>query len=177
MAMGIVSSEVLNAEVESLIPKDILVKPLHTGRGNNNEVPSALRKVIAEEGISGVKSSDLAEIFNVSESSVNAYKNGATSEATYNEPDKELKSHVDTVKSGIADSARRKIIQALKHIDEDKFNLASLKDISSVAKDMSVVMEKMEGGNKDNKPINQVVIYAPRVRSEDEYQVIDVSDK
>jgi hypothetical protein len=175
MAIGIVSSEVLNAELDSLTVREVITKPIIHGRGNNNEVPESLRKVIAEEAISGVKAEILAEQFNVSESSVSAYKQGATSTASYDDHDEHLKAHVDLVKTTIAKSARDKIIQALKHIDDDKFTLASLKDVASVAKDMSVVMEKMEGGNRDKAPVQQVVIFAPRQRTEDDYKVIDVS--
>src|SRR4249920_401404 len=69
-----------------------LVKKLHNGsRGFGHvEVPQSLRKLIAEEAILGTPSNDLQKSFGVSASSVAAYKNGATSCATYNSPNRDL---------------------------------------------------------------------------------------
>ena len=58
------------------------------GRGNKPEVPEEIRNVIAQEGMLGASSKDVAREFNVSPQSVNSYKNGSTSLATYNTPDK-----------------------------------------------------------------------------------------
>lgn len=176
MAMGIVDSSVLDAELSTLTnfidAKTIEIKH---GRGNTNEVPSTLRKLVAQDSIAGVKASEIADAFDISKSSISAYKNGATSTSSYDNPDKELKSHVDSVKTEIASSARSKIIAALSHITENKLSDAKLSEVSMIAKDMATVMEKMEGNTSKDKTVqHQVIIYAPRVRDENDYNVIDV---
>ncbi len=176
MAMGIVDHNDFEKELASLIkvaePK---VLDINRGRGNVNEVPETLRNVIIEEAITGTPPDEIREAFGISKSSISAYKHGATSTSTYHKPNKKLDTQVDKVKKSIASSARNTIRKALSHITEDKFEEAELREISGVARDMAAVMEKMEGNAKEDRAVNQVVIYAPRMKEEDSYDVIDIS--
>src|SRR6478736_1795138 len=99
MGLGVTDAADFEAVLQSLQEK--VVRPIatvkqFTGRGKSKEVPQALRKVIAGEVLSGARASDVSETFNVSQSSISAYKNDATSTASYDQPDEELKQHNDS---------------------------------------------------------------------------------
>jgi hypothetical protein len=145
------------------------------GRNNKKEVPSLIRELVAEEAISGEKASVIAEKYGVSESSVSAYKHDATSTASYDQPDTGLTKANNLVRDQIITTARAKLIAALEHITPEKLADAKLRDVASVAKDMSAVMSNA-GGNIAN--INagnaQFIFHVPKARRENEYEVIDV---
>lgn len=154
---------------------------IQKGRGKGSkEVPESLRALI---GLSAVEDGrqaglQLAETFGISNSSVSAYTKGATSTATYNEPSEELKAHLDKKKLEIQKRASSKLFKALSHITTDKLENAKAKDLSAVAKDMSVIIRNMEpelvvkqGGG------NQFVLYAPIQLKEDSFDVIRVNEQ
>src|SRR5688572_6516944 len=99
MAIGIVNDEDFEAELEKLSsgkksnsePNAVVLDKESPGRkpGDNN-VPDIVRELIAEERTLGLTRKEAAEIFGVSPQSTDAYKNGATSLATYNESKKDL---------------------------------------------------------------------------------------
>lgn len=176
MAMGIVSSDIFDAEIIATSKRaEPQIIDINRGRSNTNAVPSTMRNVIGEEAIKGTPVDELSKIFGISKSSISAYKNGANSTASYNDGDPKLKKHIDTVKESIAGTAREKIIAALSCIDEHKLAEEKLRDVAGIAKDMATVMEKMEGTDKNiGNQVNQVIVYAPRMREEDDYKTIDV---
>lgn len=179
MPMGVISDEELQSELDKNNDQrpDGKVVSINRGRGDgNNEVPQALRNVIAEEAITRIGTlKDLANIFDVSPSSVSAYKNGATSTRSYHNPDQQLKKHVDSVKDKIKNKAQARILLAMRHITEEKIQDAKLKDITGLARDMSAVIKNMEtNGGQGNTNITYQ-IYAPRERKESEYEVVDAA--
>src|SRR5215510_1658905 len=115
MAMGIVSNKDFDSELSSLqTPKPVekIVKQVEVidvpakGRGNNLEVPDALRKVIGEtSAIHGrAEAVELASNFGISPSSVSAYANGSTSTSSY--ADQPNKDHITDAKQRISKKAR-----------------------------------------------------------------------
>lgn len=201
MPIGIVSDEefeaqllnkasednnLLNKRVKVIINDDVVINNELTeesielpskGRNGSKEVPESLRKLIAGEAIVGVSAIELSEVFNVSKSSVSAYKNGATSTSTYNNPDEALKLHNDGVRSSIVGMAQSKLIEAINEITAEKLRDAKVNIAASVARDMSSIVKNIspsnEGGSNNN---NKVIIYKPRMKEEDDYDVIVVSD-
>ncbi len=183
--MLITSSEEFNSELLRFSPnpttelKAIELKVIDIQRGRptgRTEVPMELRKIIGEEAlVSSAK--DVARAFDISPSSISAYKHGSTSTTSYNNPETELKDHIDNKRSEIADSAREKLKLALEEITSEKVSGAKIKDIASIAKDMSSVVRNMEPspqiGLQQN---NQVVIYRPKMHDEDLYDVITVNE-
>ena len=187
MAMGIVSDEELEKELNNgntRIPVNGIVIPKENDHGRNNgdvNVPESLRKVIGQDSIENGRSSALAlaSSFGISDSSVSAYANGATSTAQYNGGNRELRKHNNKVKERIVSKARSRLISSLNHITPEKLQEAKLKDVSAVARDMSMIIKNMEPQdveNEDNKPNVNIIFYAPNTRKESEYDVIDVNE-
>lgn len=193
MAMGVVSSSDFDKEFTSLnspkisIPSDNSTQaiiqdiPPH-GRGAGNvEVPSSLRKVIAEESVVNGRENalKLAGEFGISPSSVSAYKNGTTSTASYDTPRVGLTEHVNGVKERIGKKARGKLMLALRHITAEKLDTAKVSEIAAVAKDMSAIVKNMEPDTpkiETNKSGPTFVFYAPVTKSEMAFDVIDVKE-
>lgn len=165
MALGIVADADFEAQVIDLARK---------GRGSVKQVPTALRKLIAEESINGAPAKELSDVFGISPSSISAYKNGATSTASYNQPDTELSKHVNDVRSDIGDKARARLLSAIEAITPEKIEAAKLRDIASVAKDMSAVIKNMEPEGEERAKTNNFIFFSPNQKEETAYKVIDV---
>lgn len=141
------------------------------GRGNKSETPEEIRSLIAQESLLGTSSSQLSKEFNVSESSVSAYKKGATSTTTYNEGDKKLKNKNNIFRDRIVRRAGRLSISALDSISVDDFKNASLTDKANVAKQMASIVKDMSIVDNENDKLSnvQIVIHAPAMRSANDY--------
>lgn len=187
MSIGIVSDADFEKELEQLKPRErveankneLKIVNIERGRGDKLETPENLRKVIAECAINNeARAANLAKIFNISPASVSAYKNGATSTASYNNPNESLVKHTNSVRTKISTRATKRIMMALKHITEDKIQDAKLKDIAALAKDMSSIVKNIDPDNRVNDGRSSITyhIYAPRVKSEEEYEVVDAID-
>jgi hypothetical protein len=178
MPLGIISDHDLNKEIDRLNgdnkPKAIVVDKPNVGRPvGKTEVPETVRKVVAEELINGSSKDEVTSLFKVSESSASAYKNGANSTASYDKPDKELGNHVNNINQKIASTARARLVNAIKNITPEKLQDAKLKDLSQIAKDMSVVIKNIEPPREADDNRVQFILFAPRVNKEDNYQVVD----
>lgn len=195
MPLGIVSDDdffaaLINSRSSNSIPIPIPNKVLigqvinapTKGRGLGNlEVPEVLRKVIGESAIEdgSRETKSLTKALGISDSSLSAYKNGATSTTTYNNPDKDLKAHTNNVKDNISKRARTKLLLAINSMTAESLLGTKPRDLSSIAKDMSVVMKNMETGVN---PFSQgtsgpsYLIYAPSFIKEESLNVIHLSE-
>jgi predicted transcriptional regulator len=163
--------------VEDSPIETVLIEAIQRGRGPAKEIPSPIRQFIAEESLNGASAKELSETMGVSESSISAYKNGATSTATYNKPDDDLMNHVSKVKTAIATAARNKLMTAISSLSDDKIANAKAKDIAGIAKDMASVVKQLEEKTDENKgPQVQFVFFAPKVKPESYFPVIEVSE-
>lgn len=140
------------------------------------EIPNSIRALVAEEVINGAKASDVSKAFGVSPSSISAYKNDATSTASYDSPNKELKESNDLVRTNITNQARDKLLLALDHVTSDKMSAAKLSEIASVANSMSGIIRNLEPQGTSITNNTQVIVYKPRQREEDEFEVITVNE-
>lgn len=178
MPVGIITDDQLQAEIKN---SAVVINRERPGRrpGDVN-IPDSLRKVISETAITeGNKSAQaLAEMFGISSSAVSAYKNDATSTKSYHKPDEELKKHNKAVRASVADTAQGKLILALESITAEKLAEAKLRDVSSVARDMSTVMKNMDENASDRERGNQqpLVLFMPYIRQENEYRTIVVNE-
>lgn len=184
MSMGIVNDEDFDCEINKLSKQqsaEIISMP-EKGRGDGNKaVPESLKKIIGETNeLDGRQEAlSIARMFDISDSSVSAYANGATSTTTYNEPNTDLKNHIDTTKERIKSKARSRLFNALKHITEDKLKDAKVRDVSGVARDMAAIIRDMEpekGSNDNGRQAPQFVFYAPQFRDERSFDVIHVKE-
>lgn len=181
---GIVDDSDFESQLESL-KKDSRVEPraakivdINRGRGNTPEVPSELRKIIGEESIQGTPAKELSKLFGVSESSISAYKNDATSTASYHESDVDLKTHNTAVRNDIIDKSRTKLLQALETITPEKLTDIKPRDAAGIAKDMSAIIKNMEPDHADRggQVNQQFIFYAPRTKQESDFEIIDARE-
>jgi hypothetical protein len=180
MPLGIISEEDLAKELGNNEPiarvQDLPTK----GRPEGSlEVPDELRKIISEEAINGTPSKELQELFNVSASSISAYKNGATSTATYNEPNKELATHNLEIRKDIQKRAAGKLELALESMRPEKFEKANLRILAGVASQLSAVVKNMEPDNRERQndaPLAQFVFMVPPMKRESDYEIIQVEN-
>lgn len=179
--MMLVTPEEFNKELDSQVNKEIKreVKIVDINRGRTSgvkNISNETREQIATEALtSNLTGKEIAEKFNVSPASVSAYKHGNTSCATYDKQDEQLSKHVSNVKTEISDTARNRLMMALNEITVDKVKDTKLKDIASIARDMSVVAKNMEPPAGINIS-NQVVVYRPKLHDEDDYDVITINE-
>jgi hypothetical protein len=158
-------------EVKGVPPnKEDLAKVELIERGRplgKTEVPQSVREFIATESLS-----------DISPSSISAYKVGATSTSSYHKPDPPLDNHVKKLKIAIATKARGKLLEAIDSLTSDKISNAKAKDISSIAKDMAAVVRHLDDkeGDESNKPQVQFVFFAPKVKDESSFPIIEVAD-
>lgn len=180
MGLGVVDdgdfeNEVANSNVH-------IIELPNKGRNEGDKnVPDFLRSIISNTAIeeSSKEANKLASRFGVSASSVSAYKHGNTSTDSYHLPNAELTKNNNTTRDKIIKRGKAKILAAMRHITDDKMENANAKDLSSIAKDMSVVVKNMDPSDKLNEstgPQVQFVFYAPQVRSLDSYDQLPIID-
>jgi len=190
MAMGIVSDDDFVKELNDPRSKSITNKtplseiiniPSH-GRPPGPlgiETPQIIREIIGEESVTQGRSAALsiAKQFGISNSSVSAYAKGATSTATYNEPDKTLGPKIKSAKDRVVSRARRKLFMALDHLTDEKMEDTKARDLAGIAKDMSAIIRNIEPPApevNDNGP--KFILYAPQFIQESKLEVIEVND-
>jgi predicted transcriptional regulator len=176
---GIISDDEFEVQLTELSDgkKTSKIVNIERGRGPVKEVAPEIRKLIATAAIEGGSGKSLSEVFGLSQSSISAYKNGATSTTTYNEPKEELVEHNNQVRERIISSSRKKLELALESITPEKLENAKLKDVSGVARDMSAVIKNMEPQINLNPNLNQqFIFYAPKTRNESDFEVIEARE-
>lgn len=174
MPLMIVDDETFDKELEK-IEETSKVVDINKGRGiGKTEVPMPIKKIIAEESITGARSKELSELFGISPSSISAYKNDATSTASYDNPNQELKVANDQVRTRVTGKARTALENALDGITAEKLSEANLKTIASVARDMSQVIKNMEPDLPREQNNNQFIFYAPPVKKTVDYDTVFV---
>ena len=188
MPMGIVSDSDFDLERERLGGNSGTKQPnqstsvidINKGRGDKKETPKEIREAVALSAINGEGTgSEIARAFNVSESSVSAYKQGAHSTASYNEPNQSLFDKLTDHKQKISKKARSRLLAALNEITPDRLATVKPRDLAAIAKDMSAIISDMEPPipiSQNNQNNVQFVFMAPRVRNEADYAVIEVND-
>lgn len=187
MPLGVVTEEEMNGEINrfngiikpSVPARSEKVIDINRGRPEGRkEVPESVRKLAADESICGTPAKEIKELLGVSQSSISAYKEGATSTSDLNQGkfDSKLKDHVEETKRTIGMTARERLMAALVQIDDERLGKATLREVSSVAKDLSAVSKNMESDKGMVANNQQVIVYAPRVKEEQDYQIITVNE-
>lgn len=174
MPLMIVSDEDFELEKSRYQDKSIERTIIEKGRGNKAETPQVIREIVAECSINGEKPDVISRNFNVSLSSISAYKNGSTSTSSYDQNNKV------SARSRIANKAQGKLLDALNCLTEDKISGSKATEISSIAKDMSSIVEKLNGRvieNQNDGPQVHLHLYGPKQKSLEHYEVIDLNEK
>jgi predicted transcriptional regulator len=188
MPIGIVSDEDFQREIESHLPSTnrvpsvTIVENPSRGRDEGDvNVPDSLRQIIGETSVIDGRQSALAlaDMFGISPSSVSAYANGATSTKTYDAPKKSILSHINKSRVRSIKKASVVLKQALGAITQEKLDYTEAKDLSGIAKDMSVIIKNLEPPPTqatDETKTPQFVIYAPSFKDERSFEVITVNE-
>ena len=133
------------------------------------------RKEIATLALtSGMTNEEVAEFCRVHPQTVSSFKNGEVANGT--ETNEELKEHVIEVKGEIQSAAKNKLLLAIEAITDEKIHSAKVRDIAGIARDMSSVIKNMSDNGGLTVQNNKVVIYQPRIRDDDDFDVITVSE-
>ncbi|MEM3038639.1 MAG: hypothetical protein QXE45_04510 [Thermoplasmata archaeon] len=174
MPLGIVSDEEFEQEVTRHQPS-VAIEKLHRGgrRKNDIEVPSSLRKIIADEKLEHGRASavHLARELRISPQSVDAYGRGSTSLAFPKNSSPELVEHLNKVKNRIVKKSSSRLLSALNHITSEKLESAKVRDLASIAQAMSVIMKNMEPEQAAQTHVGpNFIFYVPRKKSEEEYE-------
>jgi predicted transcriptional regulator len=187
MSIGIVTEDDLQRELESLngshkkrVPSVVVMERPGRDKGDNN-VPDSLRKIIGEESVINGRSSALqiAKQFGISPSSVSAYANGSASTTTYDSPKPSIIQHINKSRERASKKAGKVLASALQAITQEKLDYTDARDLSGIAKDMSVIIKNLEPPSSDPTTTNnqpQFTIYAPQFRDERSFEVITVQE-
>jgi len=171
-----VDDDVFDSELNNTVEHKQIIIGRPKGR---KDIPTGIRKLAAQDAIAGGTSKEVQEAYGISSSQVSAFKHDATSTATYDKPDEELKKSNDSFREQVSGTARERLMMALEGITPDKINNAKLPVVSSVARDMSVIIKNMEPSTPaisiDNS--KKVIVYRPTSKTEDDYDVIDATDE
>ena len=184
MPIGIVSDTEFEEEISGSNPtieSSSRFEDMKTpGRGDTNNTPPVIRKIIGEEAsIHGHSAGlEIAKELGISESSVSAYQQGATSTASMDRPDPELIDHIRSARKRVVNNARDTIAACIESInDGDKLQQASIKVASGVARDMASVVKHLEPADEVDTSRTQFVFMVPQMKKESDFAVIDVGDK
>ena len=164
---------------ESSIVSQLIPKGRKDGDVN---VPDSLRKIIGETSvIEGRQAAlNIAKDFGISASSVSAYAKGATSTTTYDSPTKSIIGHINKSRARAVSKAQKTLNAALESITQDKLDYTDAKDLSGIAKDMSVIIRNLEptqpAASQSEDKGTQFVIFAPQFRREESFEVINVTE-
>lgn len=135
-----------------------VVVPLHKDRAEQKP-----REARALAGILAAQGEPVSEVARLMQMTPNQVRT-----ATKSPKLPEVTSTVEKVREIALD----KVMTALNLMTEDKFENASLKDLSMVASNVSKIIEKTSP--KESGPTVQLLVYAPQQREENFYKVLDV---
>lgn len=189
MPLGIVNDSDFQLEIDKLngnSPTTTIIKPLYNGgrREGDKGVPEVLKKIIGENALEeGNKTTQegLSRALGISDSSVTAYKNGATSTKTYNKKERNLESFLEMARSKIIKKSSKKLNLALDYITPNSLDGVKPIDLSNIAKNMSAIIRNLEPPvDKNNSNIVNngptFIVYAPKMKTEDAYDVMHVTE-
>lgn len=194
MAIGIVSDAEFLAELggtvidkptrapDSVPCVDIQDIPTRGRNEGDINVPDSIRALIGEEALLNGRASalKLGKDLGVSASSVSAYSNGATSTKSYNEPKQSIAAHIQKSRERALRKASKTLNGALGAITQEKLDYTDAKDLSGIAKDMSVIIRNLdppkENAIEHSTRSPNFIIYAPQFRKEESFDVINVNE-
>lgn len=180
MPIGVVSDEEFESELSDSPEPRASIELLKVGRGPKAATPKSLRKIIADTAVEEGNGAAL-ELVNqlggsISQSSISAYKKGATSTATYNQPEEELLGHVNNTRDKIGEQARIACLAAIDEITPDRMGGEKLKDLAVIAKDMAAVSKSMEHGDGVGSDKVVFTFYKVPMKKEEDFPIIDVEN-
>lgn len=162
----------------------VLVKETlkHGGRGrleSETQIPSRVQELLGRLGNTNDSCREVAAAFDVGKTLVNRLSNGLRSD---NSLDKELynkvrnKDAIQVEMDKAHDEALDLMVSCIGEIKGRIKEVSKPEKLSKVAADMSRIIGTMRGLNGDeinNGPKQQIIVYAPQIKQESEYETID----
>lgn len=173
-----------DVKIPEIVTSDMIRNPMGAGRMKDvSNVPQSLRKIIAEESIEHGNKSAKNLLSNLgvtlSAPTVSTYKSGNISPKNdISIGDNDLLEYINQRKGKLGKKALNKLNLALTHLDEAKLQGLEAKELSGVAKDMAIIVDKMQPTKRDEEKVApvQFVIMAPQINNESHYQVVKAKD-
>lgn len=173
----ILSATSVDARLNSpanLVNRLAVYRPLHQHKVNGRvDLPPLLRTIIgAAANVSEDTQKSLGDTFGVDQSTVSNAKHGKVNGKGNGDLAVKIAQSVDKVKEKAYD---RLVSLFENNISEE--NLATLKtrEAISAAKDIAAVIDRISPKSGDNGNKIAFVVYAPRIRGEQEYESIEVA--
>lgn len=184
MPIGIVSDDIFDCELgisNTEIPIGVIKQKEYNGGRplGSSDVPDTIRKIIGDTAVESGRQDalEVAGFFGVSNSSVSAYANGATSTATYNKPKASLSKHINVTKERITKRAVNRLNKTFDALTDDKFSEASGPELATMAKSFAAIVKDMSPAEeRQNGPQVQFVIHTPPIAREEKFATIVVND-
>ncbi len=153
-----------------------IVTPEKVGRKEGGQNKTELEKtLIAVDGaVSGISQNQLSRIHNVTQAEVSIHSRAVDrTNIEGRKTDPELKAIINQAKYNIADVATAKLMDSLnlfqpKYLDQKELPRAAL-NMANIVEKVSQNFEGDRGGNVN------FLVYSPRTREEDSFEVIDIS--
>lgn len=150
---------------------EVKIVKLHNGGRNKGDknIPQGIRELVSVAANVGT-TKEAAESFGISHHQAFDYKQGKVNDQVN---DKLVESR-DKGLGKIHDKALEILMHSMGLITPKSMEGMKVKDVVDVAMKISTVVEKTrpESEREGNKP--QVIIYAPRVKEENEFEVIEI---
>lgn len=149
----------------NLTNKLVEVRKLHSNRTGRKEIPPMVTALaVATSVVSTQKSA--GETFGMTQGNVSYTKNHGKNEETQ----ELIKKNVDTVHEKALDG----MMKCLDFLNPKLENVKKATELASIASNLARVVEKTSPKDITNSTNVKVVVYAPRERTEDEYESIAV---
>lgn len=146
-------------------------------------VPQSLRKIIAEESVvngnKSAKSLVSALGGSLSDTTISTYKGGNVSPSNgVSAKDNDLLEYINQRKVNLGKKALNKMSLALNGLTADKMEPLEPKELASIAKDMSIIVDKMQPTKRDEEKFQpvQFIMMAPQINNENHYEVVKAKD-
>jgi len=180
MPMLVVEDEDFELEMNRLSgPSSSIIKMDKLGRPDGcKETPESIRALIAGDKIAGNGTiKEIAKAYGVSTSAVTSYADDSTSrnDAAIGRIDTKLQEHNDKVRNKIRGRAQNKLALALKHITEDKLEGSRATDLSTIAANLSKVVDKTTPKSEGPSVTNNIHFYSPQQIGPNNFETIDVT--
>lgn len=171
-------SELSRSESNPVPVKDnVIRRPFHGRNIGDNNIPSVVREIVANDESSTGK--QLSESFGISESSVSAYRHAATSTASYDIPQEKLKEIVDNKLERISNRSKNALMKVLRKMNSKEFDAkldaSKAVELSTIAANMSRVVEKVSPKQAENVTNNNIIFYTPTPSKKSSFEVIEMN--
>lgn len=157
---------------QAAVVENLAIERIGKPTGKKRELPEQLKPLIGALSIISSQTA-VAKEFGVGQQTASAYASGRR-HSSYSEKDEKLESAIDRHLGKVRETAFEKLIGSLGLITEDKLKSAKVRDVSSVASDMSKIVERTLPKSPQVGVGVQIVIHAPQQKDEDDYLSVEV---